>query len=112
MQRDSAVFLDDIVEACRWIAKYTDGLTADDFAGDRKTLDAVIRNLEIIGEAVKKIPPDIRAEMPDIEWQRIAGLRDIPAHAYFAVDTNIVWDVARNKVPHLRLRVEEFLSRQ
>ena len=112
MQRDSAVFLDDIVEACRWIAEYTDGLTADDFAGDRKTLDAVIRNLEIIGEAVKKIPPAVRSDMPDIEWQRIAGLRDILAHAYFAVDTNIVWDVARNKVPLLQQRVEEFLSRQ
>ena len=71
------------------------GSNAGDFAGDRKTLDAMIRNLEIIGEAVKKIPPDIRAEMPDIEWQRIAGLRDILAHAYFAVDTDIIWDILK-----------------
>jgi len=111
VQRDPAVFLDDIVEACKWIATYTDGMTAVEFARDRKTLDAVVRNLEIIGEAVKKIPPDIRAEMPDIDWQRIAGLRDILAHAYFAVDTDIVWDVARNKVPQLHQRVEEFLGR-
>jgi len=109
--RDAAVFLDDIVEACRKVASYTEGLTLNDFRGDTKTLDAVVRNLEVIGEAAKKVPGDVRSQIPGVDWQRMGGLRDILIHEYFAVDVEIVWDVVQSKTEDLRRRVEEFLSR-
>jgi uncharacterized protein with HEPN domain len=80
---------------------YTTGLTREAFAQDNKTLDAVIRNLEIIGEAAKMVPESIRANYPTIEWKKIAGLRDILAHHYFEVDLEIIWDILQNKLPTL-----------
>jgi uncharacterized protein with HEPN domain len=75
--RDPGVFLDDIVEACRKIGRYTSGLTNERFRLDEKTVDAVVRNLEVIGEAVKKLPDSTRRAISGIEWSRIAGLRNI-----------------------------------
>ncbi len=101
MPRDYKVFLEDIIEASHKINEYTKTLTFGEFKSDNKTYDAVIRNLEIIGEAVKKIPENIRSRYPCIDWRRIAGLRDILIHEYFGVDAEIVWDVVKNKVPFL-----------
>ena len=109
MPRDARVFLDDIVEACGKIERYVEGLNLESFRSDGKTLDAVLRNLEVIGEAAKKLPPDIRSAMPDVEWQRIAGLRDILIHEYFGIDIEIVWDVVTTRVPALRATVRRFL---
>ncbi|HQA59260.1 MAG TPA: DUF86 domain-containing protein, partial [Acetivibrio sp.] len=73
--------------------------------------DAVIRNLEIIGEAVKKIPEEIRENNPDIEWKKIAALRDVLIHDYFGVNLSIIWDVVENKIPELENRIKEILSK-
>lgn len=110
MQRDPLVFLDDILEACGAVESYTAGMTLDAFRADRKTIDAVVRNLEIIGEAAKKLPHEVRLAIPEVDWQRIAGLRDIIIHAYFAVDVDIVWNVARERVPDLQQRIRSYLS--
>jgi len=110
VQRDTRAFLDDIVEACEKVARYTAAMTLDTFQTDEKTVDAVVRNLEVIGEAAKKIPDEVRARIPDIEWQRIAGLRDVLIHQYFGIDMDIVWDVVHAKVPVLRERVIAFLN--
>lgn len=110
MRRDVTVFLDDIVAACEKIGRYVPQ-SFEQFAADERTIDAVVRNLEIIGEAAKRVPPETRAEMPEIEWQRIAGLRDILIHEYFAVDLRIVWDVVQTRVPALHAAVSTFLSR-
>jgi len=72
------------------------------FEADDRTKDAVLRNLELIGEAVKQLPDEARLLCPQIEWRRIAGLRDMLAHAYFGIDPDIVWDVVCTKVPGLR----------
>ncbi|HEC86588.1 MAG TPA: DUF86 domain-containing protein, partial [Thermoplasmatales archaeon] len=64
--------------------------------------DGVIRNLEIIGEAVKNLPDDIKKDYPEVEWRKIAGLRDILIHAYFGVDLEVIWDIVKNKVPELK----------
>jgi len=72
-----------------------------EFIANELIQDGVIRNLEIIGEAVKDIPEDIKSIYPNIEWKKIAGLRDILIHAYFGVDMEIIWDIVENKVPKL-----------
>lgn len=111
MSRDSSVYLDDIVTATERIAGYIAGHTWESFIVDAKTVDAVVRNLEIVGEAVKKVPADVRQQAPGIEWPKIAGLRDILIHAYFDVDLEIVWDVATKKLPALAHEVKALLNR-
>jgi len=101
MPRDFEVYLEDIRQAISKIQNYTAGLTRDAFDQDDRTIDAVIRNLEIIGEAAKMLPESVRASYPTVEWKKIAGLRDILAHQYFEVDLDIIWDVLRNKLPEL-----------
>lgn len=111
MSRDWILYLDDILESSKKILRYAEGLTLDQFKADEKTYDAVVRNLEIIGEAAKNIPDSARAMMPDIEWRRPAGLRDIIAHAYFGIDDTILWDVIQHKVPELKQAIERFNQR-
>jgi uncharacterized protein with HEPN domain len=83
MPRDPKVYLEDILEAILRIRDYTKDYDLKRFKADAKTADAVIRNLEIIGEAVKKLPEDIKGRQTDVEWNKIAGLRDILIHEYF-----------------------------
>ena len=105
MPRDFRVYLEDILGAISKIRRYTDGLSKQGFAADEKTLDAVIRNLEVIGEAVKQLPADLRARQPGLDWQKIAGLRDILIHQYFGIDVDILWDIFENKLPALEAAV-------
>ena len=111
MSRDYSVYLDDIVTAIDKIGVFTQGMSEAQFAVDPKTLDAVIRNLEIVGEAAKNIPDDVRRRFTEVEWRKAAGLRDLLIHEYFAVDAAIIWDVVKNKLPLLRRQVAEILSR-
>ncbi|MBM4324677.1 MAG: DUF86 domain-containing protein [Deltaproteobacteria bacterium] len=73
-------------------------------------MDAVVRNLEIIGEAIKKLPEDIRLKYPEVEWKKIAGLRDILIHEYFGVDHEIIWDIIQNKLPLLKEQIRQMLG--
>ena len=110
MSRDEVMYLRDIAECCGKILRFTAGLSQSDLTGDEKTYDAVVRNLEIIGEAAKHIGPDLRGNMPGIEWRKAAGLRDMLTHAYFGIDDDILWDVVQNKVPHLAQMLSAFLD--
>ena len=110
MPRDSRVYLEDILEATRKITVYTGSLSKSAFLEDEKTLDAVVRNLEVIGEAVKKLPENLRAKHSAVEWKKIAGLRDILIHEYFGLDAEIVWDIVQNKVPALDREVRTMLN--
>lgn len=110
MPRDYKVHLEDILDAVGKILKYTDSISYKDFSSDSKTIDAVIRNLEIIGEAIKKVPEETRKLKPEIEWKNIASLRDILIHEYFGVDNEIIWDIIRNKLPILKHQISELLK--
>ena len=83
------------------IAGFIRGMTFEAFVKDRRTRDAVVLNLEIVGEAAKSVPAEVQARHPEVEWRKIAGLRDIIAHAYFVLDDEILWDIVTNKLPAL-----------
>ncbi|MDX2040861.1 MAG: DUF86 domain-containing protein [Acidobacteriota bacterium] len=110
MHRDYKTYLDDIDEAIGKIGRYTAGLTFETLADDEKTLDAVIRNLQIIGEAVKNVPDEIRQQYPETEWKKIAGVRDILIHRYFGIDLEIIWDIIQNKLPLLANQIRQILA--
>ena len=109
MPRDSNVYLEDILEAVGKIRSYTDGLSYESFRVSSMAVDAVIRNLEVIGEAAKQIPDSIRTQAPEVPWKRIAGLRDILIHEYFGIDMDIIWDIVQNKLPMLEKLVNQIL---
>ncbi|MBI4431520.1 MAG: DUF86 domain-containing protein [Candidatus Omnitrophica bacterium] len=110
MPRDYRVYLDDIIEAANKINSYTTKLDLAGFGRDSKTIDAVVRNLEIIGEAVKNLPADFRSKHPRVNWKKIAGLRDILVHEYFGIDNDIVWDIVQNELPVLLNQVKRILD--
>lgn len=110
MSRNSRVYLEDIVEACAKIARYTNGMTLEAFIADEKTLDAVVRNLQIIGEAVKNIGPEVRTHSPSTDWRKIAGLRDIVVHQYFGVDAELIWAVVDTNLAELAQTAERLLD--
>lgn len=110
MSREPRVYIEDILEAILKIERYVNGMTKDDLCKNDLVMDAVIRNLEIVGEAVKRVPDEIREHYPQIEWKKIAGLRDILIHEYFGVNSNIVWDVVSNKLKELKSTVSKMMA--
>ncbi|MGL4498474.1 MAG: HepT-like ribonuclease domain-containing protein [Planktothrix sp.] len=93
MSRELGLYLQDICIGIDKIKDYIEGMDYSDFVGDTKTLDAVVHNLLIIGEATKQIPDSLRQQYPEIPWRQVAGLRDVIAHTYFIVNPQIVWDI-------------------
>lgn len=112
MSREPRLFLEDILESCAKILRYTEGMDFARFTADEKTRDAVVRNLTVIGEAVKNLPADIRQRYPEVEWRKIAGLRDIVVHEYFGVDADILWDIVKNRIPALLEKIENILKNE
>ena len=110
MSPDYRQRLEDIGESCAKILRFTSGMSYDEFVEDEKTYDAVVRNLEIIGEAAKNVPDDVRLKYPGIEWRKIAGLRDIIAHEYFGIDNDILWDIIQSKVEALQGEVRRIMG--
>jgi len=110
--RSYLLYLEDILKSATKVSRYTDGMSFEDFLADERTMDAVVRNLEIIGEAAKNVPLEVRSRYPDIEWRKIAGLRDILSHTYFKVSEAILWDVVQNEVPPLAEKVNQILENE
>jgi len=110
MPRHTEIYLCDILEAIKKIEHYTKNLSSKKFSRNSLVIDAVVRNLEIIGEAVKKIPPDVKREHPSVEWRKFAGLRDILIHEYFGINLEIVWDICVHKLPSLKVSVQGILK--
>lgn len=111
MSRDPELRLEDILEASLAIKTYILGFEYDTFVNDRRTVDAVIRNLEIIGEAVKYLPEEITGQFPEIPWRAIAGFRDILAHSYFRTEDSIIWDAATIHNPVMIRATKKLLKR-
>lgn len=112
MPKDYKIYLDDILDSIEKIESYTKNISCKEFSKNNLVIDGVIRNLEIIGEAVKKLPLEIKRKYPDVEWKKIAGLRDILIHEYFGINLEIVWDIVVNKIPELRVSIEIIRKRE
>jgi len=111
-KRDPCLFLSDILEAIGRIEEYIEGYGFGDFVSDRKTVDAVLRNLEIIGEAAKHLPDAMRERYSEVPWRRIIGLRNVVIHSYFGVDLNIVWRIARFQIGELKRQIVRILEEE
>ena len=99
--------LDDICEALDRIEQYISGMSFDVFSKDRKSVDAVVRNLEIIGEASNRLPADFKNSHSQIEWHKVVGLRHRIVHEYFGIDLQIVWQILQKDLPSLRQAISQ-----
>lgn len=104
--RSPALYLSEILDAAKLRRDFTSGMDRESFLEDEKTKSAVVRQFEIIGEAAKSIPEDIRSFSPDIPWSNIAGMRNRLIHAYFNVDYDLVWDTLETELPVLENKIE------
>ena len=105
--KDPKIFLQHILESIEILEGYVNGISEHDFINSIEKQDLAARRLEIIGEAVKNLPNSFRKKYPNIEWNKIAGFRDIVTHAYFGIDEEIVWDIIKNKLFPLKKEVEK-----
>lgn len=110
--RNYSLYLDDIRHSCERVIVYTSGMTKEVLLGDEKTYDAILRHLTIIGEAVKQIPPEIRALHPSVEWTQIGRFRDVVVHHYFGLKEEVIWEIVESKVPSLLAALNQQASEQ
>lgn len=112
MKRNIGLYLQDIWESISAIEEYTQDLAENEFYSNRQVQDAVVRRLEIIGEAVKNIDDDFRNKYPEIPWKKIAGTRDIIAHEYFGVRLDRIWDIIEKDLPHLKQNIRLIIEQE
>jgi uncharacterized protein with HEPN domain len=112
MSKDPKEYLRHIQDECSWLISVSENLTFDDFLADETLKRAVVRSLEIIGEATKKIPADFKVKWNSIPWKNMAGMRDRLIHDYMGVNNTIVWDVMKNKIPGMHKQISEILTKE
>jgi len=108
--RSYLMFLEDILESIGKIEAYIGDMEYDTFIDDGKTVDAVVRNLEIIGEASNKLPDEIKEKISVIPWHRMTGLRNIIAHEYFGIDLKIIWKIVKENLPEVKPSLDKLLK--
>ena len=109
-KRDYKLFVKDIIAAVESIEEFVGDMALEELKSDEKTSSAVIRKFEIIGEAVKYMPNNVKEKYKDIQWKSMAGMRDRLIHAYFGIDYNLVWSAIKNEIPKLKLKLKKVLS--
>jgi len=108
-KRTSKLLLEDIIESAEKILQYTKGVSFEEFSKDNKTVDAVIRNFEIIGEASNLLPDEIKEKYSEIDWHRIRGFRNRIVHDYFGVDLQIIWKIIFDLIPGLITEISKII---
>ena len=110
MSRNITLYIKDILQNMLEAEEFIEGMSYEQFISDKRTLNAVLRSLEVIGEAAKNIPDEIRVKYPDIPWKEMAGMRDKVIHLYFGVDKEVIWFVVKDRVPAIRPLIERTLK--
>ena len=108
--REAKLFITDVLEAIQKIENYTHKMSYEEFMKDERTKDAVLRNLEVIGEAVKNIPNEIKGKYLKVDWKAISGMRDRLIHGYFGVSFPIIWETVTDELPAFKENIEEVLK--
>jgi uncharacterized protein with HEPN domain len=108
--RDYRDYLQDILDAVNDIESFVDSMTYEEFIKDRKTLNAVVRSIEIIGEASKNIPETIKIKHKELPWKQMAGMRDKLIHAYFGIDVETLWKAVKDNIPPLKKSIQKALK--
>ena len=110
-KRDTDLLISDMLECCFLIFEYTKGMHYADFVNDRKTIDAVIRNFEVLGEAAKRIPENMQLANSQIDWRRISDFRNLLIHEYFGINYAIVWKITEDYLPDVYKLLNELSKR-
>ena len=110
MSSDNKVFLKDILDSMKLIEEYVEDMDFEEFKNDQRTIDAVIRNIEIIGEATKQIPDDVKDKNSEIPWEEMARMRDKMIHGYFSIMQEILWETVKHDIPETRSLIKELLE--
>ena len=111
MSREWRLYFQDLLDFCSRILAYSGGMSREEFEANQLNYDATVRNVELLGEAAKGLPEQIRAQMPDIPWREIIGVRNVLAHGYFGVNNKVLWDIVSQEVPYLSQRLEVYRDR-
>ena len=106
MSREWRLYVADMQACCGRVTEYTRGLSREQFEARRIVYDATLRNLELLGEAARHVPEEVRAQSPAIPWRRIVAVRNVLIHGYLGIDNDIIWDIVRNEVGKLHLALE------
>jgi len=106
-KREWKLFVEDILESIELIESYVANMNFDDFTNDRKTIDAVVRNLEIIGEAARNISDEIKNKYQNVDWKGMIGLRNRIAHGYFGINLTIIWEILKQELPPLKEKMKQ-----
>lgn len=109
-KRPVDLLLNDICQAIDRIEQYIENLSFDAFSKDQKSVDAVVRNLEIIGEAANRLPDEFKEKYSEIEWYKVVGLRHRIVHEYFGIDLEIIWQILHKDLPELKQKIEEIMK--
>lgn len=109
-RRGAKLYLSDILESIKKIKRYVEKLSFEEFINDQKTIDAVIRNFEIIGEATKNVPREIKLKFPQLPWKKMAGMRDRIVHEYFGVDLEIIWETIKEDLSQIKPLIKKILE--
>ncbi|MGE5432908.1 MAG: DUF86 domain-containing protein [Syntrophomonadaceae bacterium] len=109
-KRDWKILFEDILDSINKIFTYTKDFEFEDFIASSLVVDAVVRNIEIIGEASKNVPEEVKLAASEIPWNKMAGIRNRIVHEYFGVDKSIIWYIVKNELPKLKVQIQNYIS--